>query len=204
LGKAATLCAGAVIHAPGPTPRSRAEALLAFDEWERHQPDRVPWSVRAVFADVVRHAFESSPLRVERGIVEAWYSQLTKRVGRTARNAAMRRLRAAGLIDGRPNDPDPDDKFYRAPARWRVAIPAVCRQTLNRVRYAAKKLIAPGRNEGRTPDPQSGFVSYLESHGANPTRVNQDDGPPLAVDYDPTRPIPATYWTDKGAAWPNR
>ena len=205
---AATLVAGAVIRGAtaAPTAPSRAVALLVFDDWERLEAAAgrlVPRSVAWVFADVVRHAFESSPLRVARGEVEAWTSQLTKRVARTARNAAMRRLRAAGLIAGRPNDPDPANDFYRDPARYRVTIPACCTQLLARLKWAAKRsldAITPGRNEGRSSVRPRGFVIALESQSPTTTRVDRDDGAGGGVDNAPRRPLPDDYRAAKVAA----
>ena len=201
----AALIDGAVIRY-NPTARNRAVALVAFDDWQRHEEAAgrpVPSSTWLVFSDVVRRAYEKSRVRVARGEVSGWYSELTTRVARTARNAAMRRLRAAGLIDGHPNAPDPANNFYRDRARYRVCIPAVCRQLLNRVKHAADRALTDntaGRYEGRTTDHPRGFVIDLESQSPTTTRVDQDDGPDGGVDNGPPSPPTPFYFARKAAA----
>jgi hypothetical protein len=123
---------------------------------------RIPASVQHISDVLGDFGYEVNGHRRGRGSFAVWYSDIEKRTGLCRRTvaAAMRFLRKHGLIDGRPNPADPANHFYRERATYTLTIPAVCRQTLNRLAYRARQVAAglfgsavaaihPGRTRGK-------------------------------------------------------
>jgi hypothetical protein len=119
-------------------------AHVAFADWaaaERAAGRPVTAAEYRLWDAIVRAAYEPNARRAGAGRLSVWYSDVAKAagLGRTATNAAMRRFRRAGLLDGAPCEADPANDWHRERATYRVTIPAVCRQLLARLAYKARR-----------------------------------------------------------------
>jgi len=177
---------------------SAALAHVAFVEWTEQEESagravgRRTW---AVWRTLVKWAFTPQCRRyLERGAVRMLYDDLVDEGHKEATvGRAMRRFRAAGLLDGKPNEADPTDDWHRDPADYRVMVPALCRQLVSRLRYAAKRKLdelraadSPRSND-RSPVPGQSARLHLERY------TSSSDDRRRPVDTGPPRPIPADY-----------
>jgi hypothetical protein len=120
---------------------TKGHALEALSDWWRVTGERLPPRIRGVWDALADLAFEPNGRRVERGVVEVWYSDVAARagLGENATGKAMRWLRQHGFLAGDPNEPDPENDWYRERARYVLTIPRCLARVIAHVRYAAQK-----------------------------------------------------------------
>jgi hypothetical protein len=120
---------------------TKGHALEALSDWWRVTGERLPPRVRAVWDALNDLAFEPNGRRVGRGVVEVWYSDVGARagLGENATGRAIRWLRQHGFLAGAPNEPDPENDWYRERARYVLTIPGRLARVLAHVRYAAQR-----------------------------------------------------------------